>query len=472
MYGVSQVHRQRVPRPRRSSRALGAHRAPHCYRPVCRIAVLACVCVGCGRTPLGADGTPTDAAVQPADGPSATDGGSSDAGPGPVGDAISEGPDAPNTYQDFSAKGNWDAIDLATIAPGPAVGTQTFFGSVFAGGALYLTPLFELCIRYDTSQPFHSTTSWSSFDAAAVTGTRSVGGVTDGRYLYFAPVGSRVSRYDTMAPLANASSWSTFDSSSVNSNPSGFEGSVFDGRYAYFVPAGRPQSVVVVRFDTTASFADVTSWGTFALGEANPGASGFIGGVFDGRYVYLVPAASLVARYDTTATFSDPAAWATFDVTAVQAAAGGFNGGVFDGRYIYIVPSQAHTVVARYDTTAAFGTSASWQVVDMTSLTSSYDYPNGAGFSGGAFDGQFVYLVPSQSPFVARYDIRGSFGARTAWSFFDTVAVNATAGAFNGAGFDGQYVYFVPGQGGTVMARFRSRTVAAIPAAMHGGSFF
>jgi hypothetical protein len=439
-----------------------------------RLAMLASVCLGCGRTLLGADGTSTDAAVQPADGPGAIDGGSSDARPGPVGDAISEGPDASNTYQDFSAKENWDAIDLATIAPGPAVGTQTFFGSVFAAGALYLTPFFELCIRYDTSQPFHSTTSWSSFDAAGVTGTRSLGGVTDGRYLYFAPAGSRVSRYDTMAPLANATSWSTLDSSSVNSNASAFEGSVFDGRYAYFVPAGAgtPQSVVVVRFDTTASFADATSWGTFALGEANPAASGYVGGVFDGRYVYLGPAASLVARYDTTATFSDPAAWATFDVTGVQAAAGAFNGGVFDGRYIYLVPSIAHTLVARYDTTAAFGAAASWQAVDMTSLTSSYDYPGGAGFSGGAFDGQFVYLVPSQSPFVARYDTRGSFGASTAWSFFDTVAVNGTAGAFNGAGFDGQYVYFVPGQGGTVMARFRSRTVPALPAAMYGGSFF
>ncbi len=124
----------------------------------------------------------------------------------------------------------------------------------------------------------------------------------------------------------------------------------------------------------------------------------------------------------------------------------------------------------RYDTTQPFGAAASWSSVDLASFTGDYSYPGGDGFSGGAFDGRFLYLAPSESPFAARFDTTASFGEGSAWSFFDTAAIDRGAGAFNGAGFDGQHLYLVPGKG-TVMVRFDARTVRAIPGTMYGGSF-
>jgi hypothetical protein len=446
------------------------------------IALVLALGTGCGQTtasPIQSeDGGPpvTDGAPGVDGAASGTEGGSSHPDAALRDGGLGGTPDATNTYEDFSNSSNWDAIDLATVASLASPGPQVYWGAVFANGSLYLDPFSDFCVGYETTLPFYSTASWALIDL----GSRYFGGVTDGRYVYFAPEGSSVARYDTTRDVSNIGNWVAFDVTNVSPAATFFNGAVFDGRHVYLVPAGLGQPPVVARYDTTASFGDVASWAVFDLSKTSPPGTAFFGGVFDGRYVYLVPLGSVVARYDTTRSFASAAAWTTFDVTAANPLATGFNSGVFDGRYVYLIPSidqnrappPAHSLLVRYDTTAAFGAATSWQTVDVTTLTTSYNYANGRGFSGGAFDGRYLYLVPALSPFVARFDTGGSLGAPAAWSFFDTASVNRSAGAFNGAGFDGQYVYFVPGQAGTVMARFRSRTVPAIPAAMHGGSFF
>jgi hypothetical protein len=47
--------------------------------------------------------------------------------------------------------------------------------------------------------------------------------------------------------------------------------------------------------------------------------------------------------------------WSTFDLASLDARATGYVGGVFDGRYVYLVPLRAldyHGFAARYDTQA------------------------------------------------------------------------------------------------------------------------
>ena len=94
------------------------------------------------------------------------------------------------------------------------------------------------------------------------------------------------------------------------------------------------------------------------------------------------------------------------------------------------------------------------------------------GFFGTVFDGRYVYLVPGNNGtpngFVTRYDTTAAFGSTTSWQTFDVASTNSGAVGFAGGGFDGRYVYLVPGDG-TVVARFDSRTPAALPAQL--GSF-
>jgi hypothetical protein len=111
---------------------------------------------------------------------------------------------------------------------------------------------------------------------------------------------------------------------------------------------------------------DAARWEAFDLTLVRPGAKGFTGAVFDGRYVYFVPddggTGGVVARYDTQAGFAEAASWATFDVASVNAGAVGFAGAAFDGRFVYLVP-HATGVVVRFDARA----------------------PRGAGPQGGSF---------------------------------------------------------------------------------------
>jgi hypothetical protein len=159
----------------------------------------------------------------------------------------------------------------------------------------------------------------------------------------------------------------------------------------------------------------------------------------------------------TYSDLSDPSNWAVFDVSTVSAESSGFTGGVFDGQYVYLVP-YAYTggaydgLVTRYDTGGSFPDASSWSTFDTSSVDS-----GAVGFCGGAFDGRFVYLVPASNGggydgLAIRYDTTASFAASASWSAFDTTTVDPNARGLNFAAFDGRYVYYSPNYDGTVDA--------------------
>ena len=153
---------------------------------------------------------------------------------------------------------------------------------------------------------------------------------------------------------------------------------------------------------------------------------------------------------------SDGTNWTTFDTRTVDGGAAGFYGAAFDGRYVYLIPSYNGTlngIVARLDTQADFGTPAAWTTFDTTTV-----HADARGFHGASFDGRYLYLVPHEDlggagGVVARYDTQAGFAAPSSWSTFDTATLNPNAVGFSGAVFDGRHVYLVPYQGGT-MARY------------------
>jgi hypothetical protein len=235
-------------------------------------------------------------------------------------------------------------------------------------------------------------------------------------------------------------------------------------------------------------FADPTHWTSFDVSTVNPLAVGFSGAVFDGASIYLVPfvnyafnsevhggESGIVTRFRTDAGFTSAASWSTFDLTDVNGIAVEYTGAAFDGRYVYLVP-RAQGIVVRFDTRAALiGNVSAWSTYDLTRLVTNdaaaFD------FTGAAFDGRFVYLIPVGNGFatLVRYDTLSTFTADCAWSSGDLTAIDAGGFVpenFNGAVFDGQYLYLIPDTNGLV-ARFKAKTPGSMPALpAFNGSFF
>jgi len=244
-----------------------------------------------------------------------------------------------------------------------------------------------------------------------------------------------------------------FDTALLNSASKGFYGGVFDGRFIYCVPDNNSLSGLITRYDSVFSFSDPVSYTCFDTTAVSAGSLGFRGGVFDQRYVYFVPSAGTVTRYDTMSPFWSTCSYTCFDFTTLLGSRIGYQGAVYDGRYIYFVPNNEgaffHGTAVRYDTTLSFTAAGSYTSFDMRQIS-----PNGAGFTGGVYDGRYVYYVPYRtnngfSGTALRYDTTLSFTATASYTCFDLTTVSSDCAGFHGAVFDGRFIYFAPYQNGT-----------------------
>jgi hypothetical protein len=333
-----------------------------------------------------------------------------------------------DTTQSFISAAAWSEFNVAATYPG-AVGYHG--GAIVAAGGVLFVPYYTgtayhgFTVRYDPSKPFDMGSSWLEFNTnTLLTGSVGYSGSAfDGRYVYYAPNiwvngamvavrHGRVARYDTTLPFDLGTSWAVHDATTENAGSVGFQGAVYAAGYVYFVPHyNTAYDGLVTRYNTRTAFDLASSWGTFDTATLNSQARGFVGGVFDGRYVYFVPYANApatfhgnVVRYDTQAPFSTATSWVVFDAGTVNPAVQGFTAGGFDGRYAYFSPNSSGTIV-RYDTTAAFADLTSWQAFDLLPLNAS-----AKGYFGSVFDGEYMYFIPSPNGgagnVVARFDAR------------------------------------------------------------------
>jgi hypothetical protein len=473
----------------------------------CTVSLTACgSSFSAGSQPGGPDGSSADGGVDVVDG-STVDGTLGDAMPSADGPAPGDGPglDAPPaTYGDITNPSAWQTFGPPAVADGGVHGGgDTYFGGAFDGRYVYYVPIEYIgdttfsgrVVRYDTQANFLTSTAWSAFDLATVNpdAIGFVGAVFDGHYVYFVPAfrdhngdySGLVARYDTTASFASAASFDVFDATAVNASADGFGGGAFVGQYVYFAPyVGQGgNGHMATRYDTTASFDTATSWAAFDLTTASATAGGYLGAVFDGRYVYYVPNGSglsgLVARFDTKASFGSPAGWTFFDMTTVHGLAKGFAGGVFDGRYVYFVPHFTNQAggnpgaysgrVGRYDTQGPFAMASSWSTFDVSTVNAL-----AVGFIGGVFDGRYVYLVPAGPGGIqmvtARFDTTAAFTSSSSWSMFEMTQITSAPG-FQGGAFDGEYVYLMGGDPTTPAIRFDAKTPPSMPPS-YKGSFF
>lgn len=416
------------------------------------------------ETDCNGNGTPDDCDLPPIGaGPDCNTNGTPDecelVGNDCNGNSIPDECDIGNTSKDFTDPAAWEKYDAGE--------NDGYFGAVKVGRYIYFVPHWNNVslaiaevLRYDTMQPFNSPAAYSAYDARANIGARGgyAGAVVAGNYIYFVPntgdttdYHGEVLRYNTTQPFGNNSSWEKFEPSQngVGTDAQGYIGGSFDGRYVYFSPHFNGSSFhnEVLRYDTTAAFANPASWSTHT---PNVGAGGRWGTIYDGsRYVYFgasYPNGDML-QYDTQGSFNDNASWKSFDPgTATY----DFNGLIRVGQYVYFVPDNytpedGSAQVVRYDTIGDFQSAASWAVFDAEPAPI-----NAKGsYAGAVSDGRYIYFVPRGAGVghgeVLRYDTWGSFGDPASWAKFDTSMQNppgALGGRLEGV-YDGRYVYFV-----------------------------
>ena len=283
---------------------------------------------------------------------------------------------------------------------------------------------------------------------------------------------------DPYHSITDQAFWTTFDVSTLDGGAKGFLGGAFDGRYVYLAPHGTiSPSGVVTRLDTEADggFKSRASWQTFDTTsiDGGAGASGFQGAVYDpvqGR-LYLVPdndmvPDGIVATYPTgpqgdagLLPFSTASSWSTYAPVVGDGGNAGFAGGTFDGQHVYLVPSDNGApdgIVTRVDTTQPFASAGSWSAFDMTQLK-----PRANHYLGAVYTGTLVLFAPTEqgagampSGLVASYLASQAFGTPGNWQTFDVTGIpgGMNAAGFRGVAFDGKYAYFVPNASGTLHA--------------------
>jgi hypothetical protein len=337
-----------------------------------------------------------------------------------------------STSKSFHDAAAWEAFDAGSIG---GLATRGYYGCLADDRYVYYVPrtdgenLHSRVLRFDRQASFASQDSWSAFDEGEP--ISSQGGAFDGRCLYFAPgyhkdtgPSGSILRHDTTAAFDEASSWARFDAAAlIDDRCRCYDGAVYDGRYVYFVPL---EGGNVLRFDTSGDFSDPRDWESFdrrSLHGADANGAN-VGAIFDGRYVYLTPYAhSTVVRYDTTTSFSDSSSWSTFDAASTSGLdCRGYDGAAFDGRFVYFIPfwrggdakDGFHAQLLRFDTLRSFDDPAAWLAADGAAAAP----PNPGGFNGGAFDGRHLYMAPWRQDeptgdiyahgHVLRYDTAGT----------------------------------------------------------------
>lgn len=267
---------------------------------------------------------------------------------------------------------------------------------------------------------------------------------------------------------------------SLNNNYEGFRGCFTDGVWIYFVPNKLVSSSIlsgtVVRMriheaTTTNDLSNIANQEIESInvaGLGNPYLRGFQGGFSDGEYIYLFPSYNVgqstygyLVRVDAKTSWNvlPEVRWLNLELHDNKLK--GFVGGFWDGQYIWLVPSNTGApplsgTVARVDPNAANWTVPGVAQVSPVSGVLSMDMrinnPDFSGFWGGFCTNTHAYFVPyfndEFSGKIARFAL-SDFPDTTKIESQDISLYNNQTGTRTYVGYkyavcDGRYAYFIP----------------------------
>ena len=188
----------------------------------------------------------------------------------------------------------------------------------------------------------------------------------------------------------------------------------------------------------------------YDLTGANADFTGFTNCCTDGRYIYLNPnnrdSNGYAVRYDTTASFTASGSYESVSLEGVNADYLDFQSSCFDGRYVYYINYygvSAHVGnIGRYDTRAAFS-SGNFSWIDLSGESTYY---TGNNTSVVTEDSLYIVSYYNNSAYRGRflkYDFTDSFTAGN-FSAFDLTTISADYAGYTGACYDGRYIYISP----------------------------
>ena len=82
-------------------------------------------------------------------------------------------------------------------------------------------------------------------------------------------------------------------------------------------------------------------------------------------------------------------------ITRIDQKLGKFSSISFDGKWIYYIPSTGNKIL-RYDIDKSFIDSTGWQSLNI----SNFNFSETSKFLSSTYDGEYIYLVPGQYPFL------------------------------------------------------------------------
>lgn len=319
-----------------------------------------------------------------------------------------------NTTLPINETASWTYLDLTTLnASWIGLGT-----TVFDGRYLYMLPYDVTTapgtvVRYDTSLSFSSTASWTGVSLSMFNTSWVSYGANcfDGKYIYLFPTyisaaesSTKILRYDTSQAFEWSGSWTSYDIGAHGSDCIGISGASYDGRYVYAITNnnGTNKTGKFIRFDTSLSFSSTASWTIHDLSTINVDWVGFYDMVFDSRFIYFIPLLydadvnTTFVRYDTNCSFTSSTSYESYDILNIDSNGGGYFSGIFDGRYLYAIPYYNglfhYGGMVRYDTFKPFNVNDSWSVVNLSADNLTY-----RGFRASCFDGRNIYVSPCEN---------------------------------------------------------------------------
>ncbi|AMP89962.1 LamG-like jellyroll fold domain-containing protein [Legionella pneumophila] len=300
----------------------------------------------------------------------------------------------------------------------------------------------------------------------------------DGRYIYLVPTSYSYEpnhgfalRYDTHGALDHTSSWKSFDIKTLDgmSDLVRFRDGAFDGKYVYFTGGGVKKSIgqKIARYDTSLNFDDPNSWTYQAINLILPnvGNTVYNSTVLAGNYLYFIPSDGMFVRYDITKPFNKPTSWTYYNAANTNGSNSSINyiGGAFDGRYIYFSPGSGAYAesMLRYDTQQEFNNPSAWLTYSVKEPISSGKFRLKS-YSGMGFDGRYVYYFPYRykeyniprveerfGGRILRYDTTKPYLESSSWSQLE---FNNTQGNLLSVTFDNRYFYIPVGNGSAYRA--------------------